>query len=195
MRVCIYGASSCIIDDSFIKETEILSKKLAQNGYSLVFGCGANGLMGAAARGFYSEGAEIYGVVPKFFNVDGILFDNCTEIIRTDTMRERKQIMEDMSDAFITTPGGIGTFEEFFEMLTLKQLGRHSKPMVVYNINGYYDKLLDMLNTSVDEKFMNRETLELFAVIDNADDVIKYLKEYVPVEYTTEEMKHIYTKK
>ena len=195
MRVCIYGASSCIIDDSFIKETEILAKKLAQNGYSLVFGCGANGLMGAAARGFYSEGAEIYGVVPKFFNVDGILFDNCTEIIRTDTMRERKQIMEDMSDAFITTPGGIGTFEEFFEMLTLKQLGRHSKPMVVYNINGYYDKLLDMLNTSVDEKFMNRETLELFAVIDNADDVIKYLKEYVPVEYTTEEMKHIYTKK
>lgn len=195
MRVCIYGASSCVIDGSFIKETEILSKKLAQNGYSLVFGCGANGLMGAAARGFYSEGAEIYGVVPRFFNVDGILFDNCTEIIRTDTMRERKQIMEDMSDAFITTPGGIGTFEEFFEMLTLKQLGRHSKPMIVYNINGYYDKLLDMLNTSVDEKFMNRETLELFAVLDNAEDVIKYLKEYVPAEYTPEEMKHIYTKK
>ena len=103
--------------------------------------------------------------------------------------------MEDMSDAFITTPGGIGTFEEFFEMLTLKQLGRHSKPMIVYNINGYYDKLLDMLNTSVEEKFMNRETLELFAVLDNADDVIKYLKEYVPAEYTTEDMKHIYTKK
>jgi len=195
MRVCIYGASSCVIDESFIKETEKLAERLAGEGYSLVFGCGANGLMGAAARGFYSKGAEIYGVVPKFFNVDGILFDKCTEVIKTDTMRERKQIMEDMSDAFITAPGGIGTFEEFFEMLTLKQLGRHSKPMIVYNINGYYDKLLDMLSTSVDEKFMNRETLELFAVLDDPDDVIRYLKEYVPCEYTTEEMKHIYTKK
>ncbi len=195
MRICIYGASSCVIDPSYIDEAEKLSKILAKNGYSLVFGCGANGLMGAAARGFYSENAEIIGVVPSFFNVDGILFEHCTNTIRTDTMRERKQIMEDLSDAFITTPGGIGTFEEFFEMLTLKQLGRHTKPMILYNINGYYDKMLDMLNTSVDEKFMNKETLDLFAVLNTPDEVINYLNTYVPQGCTPEQMKHIYTKK
>ena len=195
MRICIYGASSCVIDSSFIDEAEKLSKALAKNGHSLVFGCGANGLMGAAARGFYSENAEIIGVVPSFFNVDGILFEHCTKTIRTETMRERKQIMEDLSDAFITTPGGIGTFEEFFEMLTLKQLGRHTKPMILYNINGYYDKMLDMLNTSIDEKFMNKETLGLFAVLNTPDEVINYLNTYVPQECTPEQMKHIYTMK
>ena len=195
MRICIYGASSCVIASSFIDEAEKLSMALAKNGHSLVFGCGANGLMGAAARGFYSEHAEIIGVVPSFFNVDGILFDHCTKTIRTETMRERKQIMEDLSDAFITTPGGIGTFEEFFEMLTLKQLGRYTKPMILYNINGYYDKMLDMLNTSEDEKFMNKETLGLFTVLTAPEDVIYYLDNYIPQSCTPEQMKHIYTKK
>ena len=80
--------------------------------------------MGAAARGASAGNGEIVGVAPTFFNVDGIIYDKCTELIRTETMRERKQIMEDRSDAFIMVPGGIGTFEEFFEVLTLKQLGR-----------------------------------------------------------------------
>ncbi len=195
MRICIYGASSCIIDDSYIKETEKLARILAKDGNSLVFGSGANGLMGAAARGFHTENAEIIGVVPSFFNVDGILFEHCTKIIRTETMRERKQIMEDLSDAFIAVPGGIGTFEEFFEMLTLKQLARHTKPMILYNVNGYYDTIIDMLNESVEKKFTNSESMGLFAVLNTPGDAVDYLNSYVPVNYTPEQMKHIYTKK
>lgn len=195
MRICIYGASSCIIDGSYIKETEKLAEVLAKNGGSLVFGSGANGLMGAAARGFYSENAEIIGVVPSFFNVDGILYEHCTRIIRTETMRERKQIMEDLSDAFIAVPGGIGTFEEFFEMLTLKQLARHTKPMILYNINGYYDTMIDMLNESVDKKFTNKESMGLFTVLNTPEEAVDYLNSYVPVSYSPEQMKHIYTKK
>ncbi len=195
MRICIYGASSCIIDDIYIKETEKLARILAKGGNSLVFGSGTNGLMGAAARGFYAENAEIIGVVPSFFNVDGILFEHCTKIIRTETMRERKQIMEDLSDAFIAVPGGIGTFEEFFEMLTLKQLARHTKPMILYNINGYYDTIIDMLNESVEKKFTNSESMGLFTVLSTPGDAVDYLNSYIPVNYTPEQMKHIYTKK
>ncbi len=91
-----------------------LGKKLAERGHTLVlFGAGARGLMGAAARGASAGNGEIVGVAPTFFNVDGIIYGKCTELIRTETMRERKQIMEDRSDAFIMVPGGIGTFEEF----------------------------------------------------------------------------------
>ena len=101
-----------------------------------MYGAGANGLMGAVARGVCEENGTIIGVTPSFFNVDGILFENVSELITTETMRERKQIMEDKADAFIVTPGGIGTLEEFFEILTLKQLGRHGKAIVIFNQNG-----------------------------------------------------------
>ena len=114
MNICVYGASSNVIDKKYIEVTEELGRKMAERGHNLVFGGGANGLMGAAARGVYEKGGYIVGVVPTFFNVDGILFENCNEMIRTETMRQRKQIMEDRADSFIMTPGGMGTFEEFF---------------------------------------------------------------------------------
>lgn len=115
MNVCVYGASSNDIDRSYIEETEYLGREIAKRGHTLVYGAGANGLMGAVARGVYEENGTIIGVTPSFFNVDGILFENVSELITTETMRERKQIMEDKADAFIITPGGIGTLEEFFE--------------------------------------------------------------------------------
>lgn len=114
MNICVYGAASDEIDKIYTAEAEKLGEKMAKCGHSLVFGGGAGGMMGAAARGIHKNGGNIIGVVPTFFNVDGILFEHCNEMIRTETMRERKQIMEDRADAFIMTPGGIGTFEEFF---------------------------------------------------------------------------------
>ena len=109
MNICVYGASSNDIDRSYIEETEYLGREIAKRGHTLVYGAGANGLMGAVARGVYEENGTIIGVTPSFFNVDGILFENVSELITTKTMRERKQIMEDKADAFIVTPGGIGT--------------------------------------------------------------------------------------
>ena len=145
----------------------------------VIVGGGAAGLMGAAARGAYSRGGEIIGVVPSFLNVDGILFDNCTELIFTETMRERKALMEQKSDAFIMTPGGVGTFDEFFEILTLKQLGRHSKPIAVFNINGYFDSLIAQLENAVHKQFMNPEIFELFISTDRADRLLDYLEKVV----------------
>lgn len=178
MRICIYGASSNKIDESFIQQTEILGEKLAANGHSLVFGGGTNGLMGAAARGFYKTHGKIVGIAPSFFNVDGALFDKCDEFIYPNTMRERKALLEEMSDAFIVTPGGIGTFDEFFEILTLKQLGRHAKPIAIFNINGYFDDLLSALDTAIKLQFMDNSVKELCPAFENPDELINYLENY-----------------
>ena len=176
MNICLYGASSNSIAKSYINPTEELGAKIAEGGHTLIYGGGAAGLMGAAARGAYSRGGKIIGIVPSFLNVDGILFDKCDEMIFTETMRERKQLMEESSDAFIMTPGGVGTFDEFFEILTLKQLGRHSKPIAVFNINGYFDSLIEQLKNAVHKQFMNPESFELCMFTDNADKLINYIE-------------------
>lgn len=176
MNICLYGASSSAIAKAYLNPTEELGAKIAERGHTLIYGGGAAGLMGAAARGAYSRGGKIIGIVPSFLNVDGILFDNCTELIFTETMRERKALMEQKSDAFIMTPGGVGTFDEFFEILTLKQLGRHSKPIAVFNINGYCDSLIAQLENAVHKQFMNPEIFELFISTDRADKLLDYLE-------------------
>ena len=179
MNICLYGASSNAIAKSYINPTEELGAKIAERGHTLIYGGGAAGLMGAAARGVYSRGGKIIGIVPSFLNVDGILFDKCDEMIFTETMRERKQLMEERADAFIMTPGGVGTFDEFFEILTLKQLGRHSNPIAVFNINGYFNSLIEQLKNAVHKQFMNPEAFELCMFTDNADKLINYIEQSV----------------
>lgn len=177
MNVCLYGASSTQIDESYIAATEILGESLAREGHSLVYGAGGAGLMGAAARGVKRGGGRVVGIVPSFLKVDGVLFDGCDEIIFTNTMRERKQMMEERADAFIVTPGGIGTYEEFFEIYTLKQLGQLHKPIVIFNIGGYFDDMLSMLNRTVNERFMREASLKLITVADTPEGVLERLWE------------------
>lgn len=184
MVVCIFGASSESIDKSFIEKTEQLGKVLAKRGHSLMFGGGANGLMGAAARGFSAEGGHITGVAPSFFNVDGILYEKCDDFVYTETMRDRKKYMEDNSDAFVVAPGGIGTYEEFFEVLTLKQLAQHSKPIVLFNTNGFYDKLVKLIDEDNDNGFIRQGVKDLFIVTDSIDEAVEYIesKEHKPTK-------------
>ena len=183
MNICIYGASSDEIDKSYIEAVEFLGEKLAKRGHNLVYGGGAAGLMGAAARGFLKGKGEIIGVAPSFFKVDGVLYQNCTELIYTDTMRQRKALMEEKSDAFIAVPGGIGTFDELFEILSLKQLGRHNKPVTAFNVNGYFDSFKCMLDTAVREKFMTEKSGQLAHIFDSTDDLIDYIENCVADEY------------
>lgn len=191
MKICVFGASSADIDDSYIAAGEELGGLIAGGGHTLVFGAGADGMMGAAARGAKKAGGGIVGVVPGFFDVDGIIFDGCTELLRPDTMRERKRIMEDMADAFIVTAGGIGTFEEFFEILTLRQLGRHTKPIVVLNTNGYYDSMDDMLEKAVAAGFMTAACKRLYKRVEKCADAIDYIENYVPEEYNILDVRKI----
>lgn len=191
MNICLYGASSNEIDKSYIEKTEVLGEKLGDRGHSLVYGGGANGLMGAAARGVVKGGGKVIGIAPSFFNIDGVLFQQCAEFVYTETMRERKQIMEERSEAFIVVPGGPGTFDEFFEILTLKQLGKHKKPVAIFNINGYYDSLVKMLENAVEQKFMTAECKDLAPVFKNADELLDYLENYNPDEYNFDVLKKV----
>ncbi len=178
MRICVYGAASTVIADSFVEKTEKLGEKMVSRGHCLVFGGGANGLMGAAARGVKKAGGHILGVIPEFFKEDSVeaIFEDCDKLVMPQTMRERKQIMEDNADAFIVTPGGIGTFEEFFEILTLKQLCRHNKPIAIYNIDGYYNEMLCAMEQSILKGFIKENCRQLYFVSDNLDELFAYLE-------------------
>lgn len=181
MKICIFGAASAHIEDKYIKSVEALGEAAAKRGHSLVFGAGAFGLMGAAARGFKRGGGRIHGVIPEFFRDDNVepIYDGCDELTYTKTMAERKQTMEADAEAYIIVPGGVGTFEEFFEVLTLKQLGRHNSAMVLYNIFGYYDELEKFMREVTDRKFITFECSELYKTLDNIEDTLDYLENYV----------------
>lgn len=196
MNICVFGASSSTIDKTFIDRVEQLGRDIADRGHGLIYGAGASGLMGAVARGAYEKNGNIVGVVPDFFEeedmgVDGRIFSKCTELIKTDSMRERKRIMEDRADAFIIVPGGIGTFEEFFEVFTLKQLERHNKAIAILNINGYYDAMLNMLDVAVEHKFLRETCRLLYKVFTDENEMLDYIESYKAPQINVFEMKNI----
>lgn len=178
MRICLYGAASPTIDPAYIQATEEFGRELAQRGHSLVFGGGGQGLMGAAARGFHEGGGHILGIIPRFFAEDDIEATSslCDRVIETDTMRQRKQLMEENADAILMVPGGIGTYEEFFEILTAKQLCRHNKPIAIYNILGYYEPLNRLMEEGIRQGFIKDSVTELYTVSDNSQVLIRYLE-------------------
>ena len=180
MNICIFGASGRELEESYYAAAELLGSLIAQQGHTLVFGGGREGLMGAAARGAHKYGGDIIGIVPKFFDEPGIIYEHCTELVFTETMRERKRLMEERSEACVVLPGGIGTFEEFFEMLTLKQLGRSDRAIVVLNTNNYYSPMQHMLEDTARQRFMSRGCLELYGLADTPDKALDYIARYVP---------------
>ena len=176
MNICIYGSAQDEIDVSFRNAGERLGEVMAKSGHTLIFGGGACGMMGAVARGMKRRGGKIIGVSPEFFNVDGVLFDGCTEMIYTVDMRTRKEKLENLADAFIVTPGGIGTMDEFFETMSLKQLNIMNKPLIIFNVDGFYDNLIAMLKNSAEQGFLPKDNLQLFFAADDEAEIMNYLK-------------------
>ncbi|MCD7796915.1 MAG: TIGR00730 family Rossman fold protein [Clostridiales bacterium] len=192
MKLCIFGAASNEIDGKYISAVESLGESLAKRGHELVFGAGRNGLMGAAARGFTKQNGKITGVIPEFFKEAGIeaIYEKCDELIYTDSMRVRKAEMEERADAFIIVPGGIGTFEELFEVLTLKQLGRHAKPIAIYNIDGYYNALEALLKHSIEEGFVSENCNYLYRYFTDETELINYIEENKQYDFSVDELKN-----
>jgi len=191
MNICVYGAASTKIDEKYVKAVEELGRKMAERGHNLVFGAGGSGLMGAAARGVHENGGRVTGVIPTFFleqDVE-IVFPECDEVIYTRDMRDRKEKMEELADAFITVPGGIGTFEEFYEILTAKQLGRHVKPIALFDIDGYYDELQRMMEHSIETKFINEECRVLYTLYTDADEMLDAIENDKGPGYAMEQLK------
>ena len=166
MNICVFGASSERIDPACFADAQELGALIARGGHRLVFGAGREGLMGACARGVLQEGGRPVGIAPRFFDEPGVLLHDGCELLFTETVAERKSRMEEAADAFIALPGGIGTYEEFFEALTLKQLGCHQKPMALLNTLGCFDALDALLRGTAERGFMSAEVLGLYALCD-----------------------------
>ncbi len=175
MNICLYGSGSRTIDEIYTDAAYELGCKMALKGHTLVFGGGDTGMMGACAKGVHDNNGKSIGIAPEWIGEFEPLCDRCTEFIYVDTMDERKNEFVKNSDAFIISPGGIGTLDEFFEIITLKKLKQHDKEIIVYNIDNFYDKMLEMIDEMAEKGFLYKQK-EIFKIASNADEVFEYLE-------------------
>lgn len=171
--VCVYCASSTKIDNTYFKAAQELGTLLGKNKLRLINGAGSLGLMRSVADAALAAGGEVTGVIPRFMVEQGWHHNGLTELIEVDSMHERKQTMANLSDAVIALPGGIGTLEELLEIITWKQLGLYLNPIVILNINGYYDLLLEMFAKAIDENFMRHQHSRIWTVANTPEEAIK----------------------
>ena len=173
--VCVYSASSSKIDKVYFEAAGRLGKLFAERRIRLVNGAGSIGLMRSVADAVLENGGEVTGVIPRFMVEQGWHHTGLTRLIETETMHERKRMMADLSDGVIALPGGCGTLEELLEIITWKQLGLYLNPIIILNINGFYDSLLEMLQRAVDENFMRKEHVAIWKVASTAEEAINLL--------------------
>lgn len=173
--VCVYCGSSARVDQVYKDAATELGKTLAANDWGVVYGGGRVGLMGLVADAALTAGARVVGIIPQHIQAREIEHTDLTELHIVDSMHIRKQMMVDRGDAFVILAGGLGTLDEFFEILTWKQLGLHDKPVVMVNINGYWTKMVEAIKHIADEKFMRIEDLGMFQVVDTVADVVDAL--------------------
>jgi len=173
--ICVYCGSRPGTEPAFAEAARQVGLWIAQNKGQLVYGGGHNGLMGMMADACLQAGGRVVGVIPKALVEKEWAHSGCSELHVVENMHERKRLMAEHADAFLAMPGGIGTFEEFFEVWTWRQLGYHDKPVGLLNIKGYYDNLLAFLSTSVQQGFMNAEQMQLIRSGTNTELLLKSL--------------------
>ena len=176
--ITVFCGSSFGSDEIYKEQAILLGQTLAKQNIQLVYG-GANvGLMGAVADGALQEGGKAIGVLPHFLQSKEIAHQDLTELILVETMHERKTKMNNLCDGVIVLPGGYGTLEEFFEMITWAQLGLHKKPIAILNINGFYDDLIKLVQNMVDKGFLKQINQEMLLVSDSIDELLEKMKNY-----------------
>ncbi|TYA74196.1 LOG family protein [Seonamhaeicola marinus] len=177
-NITVFCGSSFGNDPEFELHAKMLGETLAEQNITLVYG-GANvGLMGAIANGALSKKGKVIGVLPKFLASKELAHKGISELILVETMHERKTKMNELCDGVIALPGGFGTLEELFEMLTWGQLGLHKKPIGILNVNGYYDDLVNLLNTMVEKGLLKSINRQMLLVSDNVNELIDKMKNY-----------------
>ena len=180
--VAVYCGSRLGNDEVYEQAARELGRELADNGMGLVYGGASIGLMGAVADEVIQGGAQAVGVIPTFMLKHEIAHEHLTRLHLTDTMHTRKTVMAEYADAFITLPGGLGTLEEIMEIATWRQLYQHEKPMIILNINGFYDHMIEHLKYTADQGFMKQEDLERLVVCNSISEAIDMLKTVVTIE-------------
>lgn len=176
--VTVFCGSSFGFDDTYTKQARLLGQILAQKGIRVVYGGAKVGLMGAVADGALGAGGEVVGILPKFLQEKELAHEQLTELILVESMHERKLKMNDLCDGVIALPGGFGTLEELFEMLTWAQLGLHEKPVAILNTNGFYDSLKVLTKNMVDNGFLKAVNREMLLISDNIDELLQKMSNY-----------------
>lgn len=189
-RILVFCASSTACEPHFHDAAAALGREIAQAGHTLVYGGGAVGSMGAVADAALDEGGHVVGIIPRFMRELEWAHRGIQELELVEDMQTRKRLMLETADAIVTLPGGSGTFEELFDAITSKRLGLFAHPLVILNQNGFYDPLLRLLESSVNERFMNEQHLDIWQSVDRVDEILPAIEAAEPwpenaVEFAT----------
>ena len=179
--IVVFCGSSEGNDPTIINQGYELGKTLALHGITTVYGAAKIGIMGKVAQGAIDNNGKVIGVIPEFLKLKEVVHLGLAELHVTENMHERKLLMHDLSDGILTLPGGFGTLEELFEMVTWAQLGLHSKPIGILNTNGFFDDLLSFLKNMVSKGFLKQENYEMLLVDTNINDLLSKMKNYKPL--------------
>ncbi|WP_193437438.1 TIGR00730 family Rossman fold protein [Sporolactobacillus pectinivorans] len=178
--ICIYAGSNLGNNPEYAKKARLLGEAIASRGWRLVYGGSSIGLMGEIAEKVLSLGGEVVGIMPKGMVLGEMAHPHLTRLIEVDGMHARKEKMNELSDGFIALPGGIGTFDELFEILCWAQVGIHHKPIGLFNSAGYFDPLLGLIQHSIDHEFTNQSNLDLLCVSDSPETLLDKMTVYTP---------------
>lgn len=178
MKVCVFAASSSRIDEAYMIAASDLGTVFAREGVHAIFGGGGIGLMGLFADAMLADGGKITGVIPKFMMDEGWGHDGVSDMIVTADMSERKKTIFAMSDAAVALPGGVGTLEELTEVITLKQLGQFNKPIIIINVNGFYDHLIEFFEHMFRGNFIRLEHKDIWQIVTMAEEVVPAITNY-----------------
>ena len=184
-NVCVFLGSSLGNREIYKEATELLAKELISNGYQIVYGGGSNGLMGVLGDTAVDAGGYITGIITEQLDDIEVGHQGLNELIIVKNMHERKKMMADKSQAVVCLPGGVGTWEEFFESLTWNQLGLQTKPIILLNIENYYSKLKIFIQHAVDEGFLPQSTSDELVLVNDVDEAIFQIKNFVPKDTST----------
>lgn len=181
-RITVYCSSSTSLDPKFFSAATELGRVMATRGIELVYGGGSLGLMGEIARTMKKGGGRVRGIITKRLLALEQGFEGCDELVVVDTMSERKRLMAQHGEAFIALPGGLGTFEEFFEVLVQRQVGEHRKPIGLVNLGGYYDPLITLIDHGIEHRFIKPAVHDLLHVHEKPEDVLDGVLKATPFD-------------
>lgn len=176
-NILVYCGASVGFDEIYKNTAITAGKLLVEKNKTLVYGAGSVGIMGIIADAVLENGGEVIGVIPSFMEKFEVQHKGLTQIHVVDTMHQRKQLMAEISDAVVALPGGWGTLDELFEILTWKQLGLHQMPVGLLNVNGFYDPLIEMIHKMVKEGFLKQTNLDMLMIDDNLESLLNRMEQ------------------
>ncbi len=178
MKICVFCGSSVDLDTIFYESATLMGKLIGTGDHHIIYGAGKIGVMGAVSEAVRKHGGQTTGIIPERLKIQGVVSDQDNQLIVTKDMKERKSLMREKADAFLALPGGFGTLEELLEVITLKQLQYHQKPIVILNINGYYDALNRLFEQMYDQQFANPDYRQLYSITNQPEEALSAIENY-----------------